>query len=125
MKKTQVINIGLLAASVAAFSSCHHPYHRHPLINEWDQDNCYVDDGYGYAPFVYWHPMYVGYYPGYYGGTFISNRTSVVYRTSSGYRATSGGRVSRTSPVTRGSTGYAGHTSRGGFGSSRHASAGS
>lgn len=120
MKRSNAITIGLLAASVAGFTSCHHPHHRHVLINDWDQDNAYVDDGYGYSACMYYHPFYVGYYPGYYGGSFISNRTTVVYRTSTGYHATSGGRVSRTSPVSRGSTGFSGHTSRGGFGSSGH-----
>ena len=120
MRKSNTIAIGLLAASVASISSCtHHPLHRHVVITDpnWDQDDYYVDDGYGYSPMIYHYPIFVDYSYGYYGG-HISNRTSVVYRTRNGsYAATSGGRVAHVS-VSHGSVGHSSHTSRGGFGHS-------
>jgi hypothetical protein len=118
MRKSNTIAIGLLAASIAAISSCTHPVHRHPVVkDDWDQDDYYVNDGYGYSPMIYHYPIFVNYPYGYYGG-HISNRTSVVYRTHTGsYAATSGGRVAHAS-VAHGSVGHSSHTSRGGFGHS-------
>ena len=114
MRKTKAISIGLLATSLAACH--HHPVHHHTLINSWG-DDYYIDDGYGYAPAVYWYPTAIYYNYGYYNG-HICNRTSVIYRNTSGYHATSGGRVSR-SYSSHGSYGRSG-TPRGGFGSSGH-----
>lgn len=113
MRKSSAISIGLLATSIA--SCTHHPIHRHQVVSDstWD-DNYYVDDGYGYSPMFYFHPIYVDYSYGYYGG-HISNRTSIVYRTHTGsYAATSGGRVSRVHP-SHGSVGHGSYTQRGGF----------
>ena len=122
MRKSQSIAIGLLATSIA---SCSGPHHRHTVIandGTWDDstnNSVYVDDGYGYVPTYYhhsyYHPIFVSYHYGYYGG-HISNRTSVVYRTTSGsYAATSGGRVSHVT-----SSSHTSSISRGGFGSSGH-----
>ena len=125
MHKSNTIAIGLLAGSIAAVSCTHHPIHRHIVANDtsWDQDDYYVNDGYGYSPMIYHYPIFIDYSYGYYGG-HISNRTSVVYRTRTGsYAATSGGRVAHVS-VAHGSVGHSSHTSRGGFGHSASSHAG-
>ena len=117
-KSTQVITLSLLAASLAG---CRHPHHHYPTYGGFidNRDEYYMDYGYGYGGMSYYYPVW--YYPsfGYYNG-HISNHTSVLYRTSTGYHATSGGIVSRANVSGTGSI----STSRGGFGSSGHASFG-
>ena len=121
MRTSTKVATTILAASVASFmAACHHhhPYHHLGVYSgSWD-DDYYVDNGYGYMPMYYWHPIWI--YPSYgYHNGYISNHTAVVYRTrSGGYAATSGGRVSHVS-----SSG--GRVSRGGFGRSGHTSSAS
>jgi hypothetical protein len=110
-KSTKVITLGLLAASIAACSQ--QPHHKRRVYGQ--DDECYVNSGYGYNPMLYYYPIW--FYPSYsYSNGHISNTTAVIYRTRTGYHATSGGRVSRANVSGRGSV----SVSRGGFGSSGH-----
>ena len=123
MRKSNAITIGLLAASIASCNHHHRALHRYPTLTDpsWD-DNFYVNnDNNGYIPMLYYYPIYIDNYYGYYSG-HICNHTSIVYRTNTGFNATSGGRISRVS-VPHGSIGHA--SSRGGFGSSAHGSSAS
>ena len=135
MKKSKLVKLGILTASIAELISCQHKHHKNMSYDEYqnqkNDSTYYVDDGNnGYYPSyspVYIYNMY-GY--GGYGGRVIRS-TGIVYRsTNNTYHTTEGARtISTRSSVFGGSSSVrsfssARSVSTGGFGSSAHSSGG-
>jgi hypothetical protein len=126
MKKSKIVSIGLLAMSIA---SCHKRTIHHPLRSDWNDQNVYVStDGTGYVHtnnnFPIWLYMYM--VMNSQGRTYYYPASQYYVRSSSFGRSRSIGSIRGESFTTRSSFSSArsGGISRGGFGSSGHASVG-
>jgi len=133
MKRSKIVKIGLLTASVAELISCQQRHHKHMTYDEYQRQindsTYYVEDGNnGYYPScspVYIYSMYS--YGGYGYGGGVMRTTGIVYRSTNNTYHTTEGSITvstRSSAFGRSSSvrsfSSARSVSRGGFGSSSH-----